>query len=146
LNVGTTNIPVDEALGRAHTALLDDLRRLEEAACPPPGDGPSELETRLGATQAHITDHFRFEEEDGYMDVLRKSQPHLERVIGQLADEHRELAAALAALLEQARAVRELDGKARTAVREWIARVRRHESRENQLVQDGFNRDIGTDD
>jgi hypothetical protein len=144
--VGTINIPVAEALGRAHTALLDDLRWLEEAACPPPGDGPSELETRLAATQGHVTDHFRFEEQDGYMDALRTSQPHLERAIGQLAEEHRDLAAALAALLEQAREVRHLHGKASAAVREWIGRVRRHEARENQLVQEAFNRDIGTDD
>jgi hypothetical protein len=139
-------MPVAEALGRAHAALLDDLRRLEEAGRPASGAGPSELETRLAATQAHITAHFRFEEEDGYMDALLKCQPHLERAIRQLAEEHRELAQTLAALLERARAVRDLDGKVREAVREWIARVHRHETRENQLVQEAFNRDIGSDD
>jgi hemerythrin-like domain-containing protein len=144
--VEKTNLLDVEALGRAHTDLLDDLRRLEGADRPASGAGPSELESRLAATQAHITEHFRFEEEGGYMDALRKDQPHLERAILQLAAEHRELAQAVAALLEQARAVRDLDGKVRDAVREWIARVRRHETRENQLVQDAFNRDIGSDD
>jgi hypothetical protein len=34
----------------------------------------------------------------------------------------------------------------RQEVRAWIERVRQHEARENDLVQEAFNRDIGTED
>jgi hypothetical protein len=31
-------------------------------------------------------------------------------------------------------------------VREWVERVRRHETRETDLVQDAYNLDIGAED
>ena len=31
-------------------------------------------------------------------------------------------------------------------VRKWVAHLRQHESRENELVQDAFNRDITAED
>jgi hypothetical protein len=80
-----------EALGQAHVALLADLRELEQATRPFSGEGLEELRTRLGAAQAHISEHFRFEEQNGYMDAVRKREPRLERAIQQLAEEHEQL-------------------------------------------------------
>jgi hypothetical protein len=144
--VGTTENSVAEALCRAHVALLEDLRKLEEAARPASGESLTELRARLGATQAHVTEHFRFEEQNGYLDAVRKREPRLERAIQQLAEEHRALAESLEVLIKQARAATTLDDPFREAIRRWVERVREHEARENDLVQDAFNLDIGAED
>jgi hypothetical protein len=144
--VGRTENAVAEALGQAHVALLADLRELEQAVRPSSGEGLPDLRARLGATHTHITEHFRFEEQNGYMDAVRKREPRLERTVQQLAEEHRQLARSLEVLIEQARAATSLDDPFREEVRGWVERVRRHEVRENDVVQDAFNLDIGAED
>jgi len=141
-----TETSVAEALGRAHVALLEDLRKLEGAAQPPSAKGLAELRTRLGRTRTHITEHFRFEEKNGYMAAVRKREPRLERTVQQLADEHRQLAQTLDGLIEQAGAARTLDEALREKVRAWVEKVRKHEASENDLVQDVFNLDVGAED
>jgi hypothetical protein len=135
-----------EAHRRAHAVLHEDLRQLEEAAHPAAGQGPAELLARLGVTQAHLAEHFRFEEHDGYMDAVRKREPRLERTVEQLAEEHRQLAQALAQLVGEAGAATGVGPALRDGVRGWVQRVRRHEARENHLVQSAFNLDIGAED
>src|SRR5208282_360511 len=98
----TTENAVAEALALAHRALLSDLRELEQAASRPSQEGLEDLRARLGAAHTHITEHFRFEEENGYMDAVRKREPRLERTIEQLAAEHRELARTLSSLIGEA--------------------------------------------
>jgi predicted PilT family ATPase len=144
--MGTTETSVAETLTRAHEALLEDLRKLAEAVRPASTEGLAELRARLDATRGHIAEHFRFEEQNGYMDAVRKREPRLERTIQQLADEHRELLQSLDAVIEEARAAPGLDGTLREEVRQWGEAVRRHEVRENDLVQDAFNLDIGAED
>lgn len=112
----------------------------------PWGEGLTEVTARLGAARTHITEHFRFEEQNGYMDRVRKHEPRLERAIQQLGDEHRQLAQSLDALIEQARVATSLDEAFREKVRAWVEGVRQHEVRENDLVQDAFNLDIGAED
>jgi hypothetical protein len=80
------------------------------------------------------------------MDVVRTREPRLERTIQQLAREHRQLAQSLEALIAQARAATDLHDRLQVAVREWVERVRQHEMRENNLVQDAFDLDIGAED
>ena len=144
--MGTTENSVAEALGRAHVALLADLRELEQSARPSSGEGLAGLRARLGATQTHVTEHFRFEEQNGYMEAVLKREPRLERAIQQLAEEHRSLAQSLAVLVERAKAGTSLDDPFREEVRGWVERVRQHEARENEVVQDAFNLDIGAED
>ncbi len=141
-----TETSLAESLQQAHAALLDDLRKLEEASRAAPREGPGELRTRLDATHAHLVEHFRFEEQNGYLDAVRKQEPRLERVIEQLAQEHRQLLQALEALIEAARSPRCLGEPFQAEVREWVERVRQHEVRENDLVQDAFNLDLGAED
>jgi hemerythrin-like domain-containing protein len=135
-----------EALGRAHTALLVDLRKLEEAIQSSAGEGLAELRSQLDTTRTHILAHFRFEERNGYMDTVRKREPRLERAIQLLVAEHQQLAQALTALIEQARGAPDLNARFRKQVQAWIERVRQHEASENDLVQDAFNQDIGPED
>jgi hypothetical protein len=144
--MNTRGISIAEALGRAHAALAEDLRQLEEAIRPASGDGFVALRARLDATSAHLLRHFEFEEQNGYLDAVRKREPRLERNVEQLGGEHPELAHGLEVLIGKARAVTSLWDSLREDVRGWIERVRQHEARENDLVQDAFNWDIGAED
>jgi hypothetical protein len=144
--VETTENSVAANLKRAHVALLADLRELEQAVRPPSGEGLEELRARLGAALAHVTEHFRFEEQDGYMDAVRRREPRLERSVQQLAEEHAQLRQLLEAIIGGAGAAASLGDALREKIRGWIERVRRHEARENNLVQGAFNLDISAGD
>jgi hemerythrin len=141
-----TDSSIAKALSRAHQALLKDLGKLEESVDSASEQDLQALQVRLGATRAHILDHFRFEEQNGYMDKVRNREPRLERTIDQLASEHRHLAQSLAVLIEKAKEAKYVDQALRTEVRDWIAAVQQHESREDELVQGAFNLDIGAED
>jgi len=135
-----------EALAKAHVALLKDLRQLDEVSRLPSPGSFAEMTTRLAAAREHIAEHFRFEEQNGYLDVVRRREPQMDRTIEELHEEHRQLLLSLNALLEEARAYGGAEGTFREKVRAWVRRVRQHESRENSLVQDAFTTDIGTED
>jgi hypothetical protein len=141
-----TATAVAEALGQAHAALTADLRQLEQAVQPAAGASVEEVRDRLAATRTHIAEHFRFEEENGYMDAVRKREPRLERAIQLLAAEHRQLARSLDALIGAVGSAAGLGNPLREEVREWIDDVRQHEIRENDLVQDAFNQEVGAED
>jgi len=137
---------VAQALSRAHLALLNDLKKLEDSVDEAKGPDLTALGVRLGATKTHILEHFRFEEQNGYMDKVRKREPRLERTIDQLENEHRQLSQSLDSLIGKAKEATNLDHSLRNQVFDWIASVRKHETREDELVQDAFNLDIGTED
>ena len=142
----STGTSIDGALSRADATLLEDLRQLEEAIRPASGERLAELRTRLGATRVHIAEHFRFEEENGFMEAVRKREPRLERAIQQLAGDHRQLTKSLDAVIKEAEAATNPNDTLRNAVREWLEHVRQHEIRENDVVQDAFNFDIAAED
>jgi hypothetical protein len=142
----TPEASLAKALGRAHTALLKDLTKLEAGLSTTSGKSLTKLRAQLEATRKHITEHFRFEEQNGYMDVVRKREPRFERIVEQLAHEHRELTHSLDALIEQVHAARTSGAKIQEDVKEWLKHVRAHETRENELIQDAFNLDIGAED
>jgi iron-sulfur cluster repair protein YtfE (RIC family) len=144
--VGRTEDSIAEALGKAHVALLTDLGGLDQAVHTSSEEGLVALRARLEATSANLTKHFRSEEQNGYMDVIRKREPRLERTIQQLAEEHGQLRQSLDALIEEAGAATGVDDALRNHIRELIARVRQHEIRENDLVQEAFNLDISAED
>jgi hypothetical protein len=135
-----------EALRKAHAALLEDLRKLEQASRLAAGAGAIALRARLRLTRAHLAEHFRFEEQDGYMGALRQREPRLERTIAGLADEHRRLMQSLKGLIREAGAAGAPNDGIGKKIRAWIRSVRRHEARESELVQDAFNTDIGAED
>jgi cell division septum initiation protein DivIVA len=141
-----TGVSVAEDLRQAHATLLQDVGTLEDAARPTANEDLTEFRSRLAATRKHIAEHFRFEEQNGYMDTIRKREPRLERAIEQLAQEHRQLAQALEALMADAAAATTMADSLRERVREWIGHLRQHELRENELVQAAFNLDIGAED
>lgn len=141
-----TSPAVVEVLARAHQALLQDLRRLEDTARAAEGGTLAEARAWLVAVRAHLADQFRFEEEDGYLHAVRKREPRLERAAEQLAEEHRGLMRGLDALLEAAAGAPALEDQLREGIRQWVKDVRKHEAREDDLVQGAFTQDLGTED
>jgi hypothetical protein len=135
-----------EALNRAHHALLEDVRTLEIVVSPPARQGPAQVAGCLEVLREHISEHFRFEEQDGYMEAVRQRQPNREREMNQLQDEHVLLARSLDDLITEARAAREMADSFRASVRAWVERVRQHEVHENRLVQEAFNQDVSAED
>jgi hypothetical protein len=135
--------PLGEAFHEAHVALGKDLRELTAAARAPSGTLP-ELAACLERTQVHLAEHFRFEEENGYMDAVLQRDPNRERTVGHLRDEHRRLAESLEAL--RALAAGGPGEALRTKVLAWVESVRDHESRENALVQEVFNVEVSAED
>jgi hypothetical protein len=132
-----------EGLREAHARLRQDLSELEAAAQGPVA-GPATPDALLRRVRANLAEHFRFEEENGYMSAVLLRDPNRARQVEQLLDEHRRLFAALEALLDEAgQGVTEA---ARAKVLGWVASVRRHEEREDTLVQDVFNVDTGAED
>jgi hypothetical protein len=137
---------VAEANSRAHAALLRDLQALEVVGRSAAKHGLESLRARLETTRAHIVEHFRFEEENGYMEAVRKREPRLERAVDQLADEHRQLLDSLDALRTEIASAANEDGTVAAKVTAWVQKVQQHEARENHLVQDAFGLDIGAED
>jgi hypothetical protein len=134
------------ALYRAHGILMHDLEKLEAAVQPGSGLNIEDVRPLLAATHAHLLRHFRFEEHDGYMDLVRTQEPRLERAVQHLADEHHQLAQSLDDLIAEADNAGSLSDKLRSEVQAWLAGVRSHEERENELVQDVFSLDLGAKD
>jgi hypothetical protein len=130
-------------LRQAHRALLADLQRLEEMARAHPVKSKKDLLDALHAAHAHVAEHFRFEERDGYFDAVRMRAPHQERAIQHLAAEHRQLEESLRGLLREAGRDNE---DVRGHVIEWVRSIRDHETRENKLVQEVFYRDVAAED
>lgn len=135
-----------EALRQAHGALLEDLTGLENAAHSSLDTDSAAMLSCLERTRAHILEHFRFEEQNGYMAVALQREPSLARTVEQLRDEHHQLALKLEGLLEQTRTGQPFGEAIRDQVRSWVESVRQHEARENSLVQYAFNVDFGAED
>jgi hemerythrin-like domain-containing protein len=133
-------------LREAHTALLHDLAEMKDAVFAAAEEDRAEIKARLDQTRTHIAEHFRFEEDNGYMDVVLQREPHQARTIEGLRDEHRRLAEQLEAIVEHVAAGRRLDKAFREAVLAWLKAVRHHEAHESRLVQDAFNIDFGWED
>jgi hypothetical protein len=135
------SLSVGDAMLRAHETLHEDLDRLHEALASVAAAGHW-----LTALRGHVIDHFRQEEQGGYMAAVLERQPHKERVVQQLLAEHARLAEALDALLAEVASAESLDDGLRGRVGAWAEHLRRHEAEENVLVEDAFNRDVGPTD
>jgi hypothetical protein len=135
-----------ESLRQEHLELLGDLQRLEEAVRPGTGETPSGLGARLEKLQAHLIEHFRFEEQDGYMAPVLKQEPRFEPVIQELLGQHRQIAETIDALLQELRSLQCLPDGFGEKVRAWVKQVRQHESRESNLVQEVYYSSEATGD
>ncbi|MBM3993105.1 MAG: hemerythrin domain-containing protein [Planctomycetes bacterium] len=137
---------IAEALRHAHHALLRDLRRLQDVARPGSDVTLIELRTLLSETYTHLCEHFRWEEQDGYLDELDEAEPRFQRVVQELGEEHRELRRTLDDLHGDTILASTVDPALLANIRNWIDRLRRHEARENSLVEDAVTSDLASAD
>jgi chromosome segregation ATPase len=135
-----------DAMRRAHQVLRHDLERLKAEIQPSSQAGVLDLCDRLGAVRDHVANHFRLEEQNGYMDVVAKRQPRLNRAIRQLAEEHAGLLQSLDDIIAEAIRTTAVDDRLRKRITTWLESVHNHEDRENRLIEDAFELDIGTND
>jgi hemerythrin len=138
---------ITEALERAHAKLTSDLQRIETILHQPPSpESHSELSYELAKVRRYLLEHFRYEEQNGYMDVVRKRDPRFDHAIAQLRVQHRELAQTLDGLILQSQSRQTVDEAFRAMIQEWSNRLRAHETKEDELVQEAFTVDVGTKD
>jgi iron-sulfur cluster repair protein YtfE (RIC family) len=135
-----------EALHEAHTDLLRDLQDVERVVSAGSQEAPQKLSVRLGQLRTHLADHFRFEEEGGYMAPVLKQEPRLAPAIQELLAEHGQMAQTLSALIQEVDTTPSLPETLREKVRAWVGRVRHHETRENNLVQEAYYSEGATGD
>jgi hemerythrin-like domain-containing protein len=136
--VNTPERSFADALHDEHTSLLRDLQQLEKAVGPTSGEGPAELGSRLGKVLAHLADHFHFEEEGGYMAAVLKREPRFSAEIQELLAEHGQMAQALDAIIEEVGREPTVQDVSRRKIHAWVGKVRHHETRENDLVQEAY--------
>jgi len=125
---------------------MTHLLNLEEMTDSSSGADGRALGACLTSLRSNLDEHFRFEERNGYMDAVLARAPQMARQVEGLREEHAEMRQSLIALAAQARKARSVDDELRQKVRDWVAKVRNHERRENLLVEDTFNRDLGAKD
>ena len=136
-------------LGDAHASILGQLACREEGPEPGTVACAGLLVRRLIEVQASLQCHFRFEEEGGYMSRILADAPYLHRAAQELLAEHGRLSDYLASLIAFAAAFPPeslVTPALREQAHQWLLLVRGHEARENRLIQQACNLDIGTDD
>lgn len=94
--------------------------------------------------------HIEVEELDGFMRPVCERRPTLTPVLDRLLKEHHDMLARCTVIEQFLCAHRETTEKncarAQDDVRALLADLERHEAAENKLLQEVFNRDIGTGD
>lgn len=138
--------PIADEMRRAHVNLMRGLRDLRAAVRSQSSESLLGVRSRLGAVREQVAEHFRMEEQGGYMDVVRQRQPRLERAAEHLAAEHEELLHALDELIRTAGQATSLTPSLGDAIEAWAEGIRGHEDRENQLIEDAFDLDLGPGD
>ena len=134
-----------ERMYEAHAALMREITDLEAWATAGSASSPNHGHERLVALRAKVLAHFAFEENSGYMAEVLKDAPHLDQIVEELLEQHRQLAGGLDALIDECRgwSGADPDIKFFHKARNWIDLVRSHESREDSLVQAASNQDMG---
>ncbi len=139
-------LSIADSLSAAHRALASDLQKLEEASAPGSHKSLAEIHEQLGQTRVHVLEHFHFEEQNGFMEAVVKRDPRFDRAVSELFEEHRQMRDSLEKLLADTRDAPPAAADVREEIRTWIKRLRRHEARENERIQDAFCQDFTGED
>ena len=99
-----------------------------------------------------IQSHFHHEEADGYLSEALERAPRLTNQAGRLLDKHETLSELLGQLRNHVQRTVPTDGPRVAAwwkeltdqFHDFSNRLLRHETEEDKLVQEAFNRDLGT--
>jgi len=125
---------------------MENLHKLEKAVRPEAGTSMDEIRNCLEPTYTHLTEHFRLEEKDGFLDDLRRCNPRFERITLELFNEHRDLMWSINEIRGEILTESRVNEDLREKIQTWIGQVRRHERRETDLIQEAVDTDIGTKD
>ena len=142
-----THLYYEEVL-REHRELLASVRRIREALEARRG-GKNSLPGMLGELAAHLTSHFAFECEDGYLFEALENAPQLQGEADALERQHPELLDAVMKLRERVIDQEESDAWWQSLQHDFEAfsqSLIEHERDENRLVQEALDRDTGTRD
>jgi len=131
-----------ETVHQTHRLLFEELRALRAALRSPSSD----LSEKLEETGALLREHFALKEEGGYLASVLEVQPQMGRAVRRLMDERGQILRHLDEVLDEARRGDMAREEFRQKVRDWVANVRRHEARENCLVQDTYGLDLSAED
>jgi hypothetical protein len=135
-------------LHQEHVLLFGQLAMLEEKAEPGSTDRMGQLVVRLIEARESLQRHFHFEEQGGYMSQVLADAPHLSHAAHDLFEEHGRLSDNLDSLITLVGGISPETFVAPTLqgqVRELVRLVRGHEARENRLIQQACNQDLGSE-
>ena len=136
-----------------HRACMQLLSEVEECLDRPPDDPAgwiSDLKQRLTRLTAALDEHFTGEEAGPMFRDLPIRHPRLAGPLKQLEDEHKEMRVDLQSVRDKAEELdqpevfelRELNAR----VQLFVARLRRHEAAENELVIQAYWDEVGVGD
>ena len=125
--------------------LLDEIRAMLAAKESDFG----EVASRLARARDLLTQHFEHEEAEGYFFHVIRVAPQYKLLVDSLCQEHPKLSEQITALVEEAEQLPGSDacwGYVERQFKAFSFQLSRHESKENRMVQQAYNRDIGTSD
>ena len=136
------------AIHEEHRELLRSLEEIESLIQPGPG-GSGQAAARLrgevdrlpGALERHFE-----REEEGVFRMMEAEHPEWSGALDALRREHGEILAALESIREGARSLRDpgLVAGIRDGLGAVLAKLRNHEHRETELIQESVSRDLGS--
>jgi hypothetical protein len=133
-------------LDLAHASLRKDLQALQDVVSADCDVTPLTMGNRLATARTQVAEHFAWEEKNGWSAAILLQEPRLEHAVRHLLQEHRELTQSLNTLIDEAESIQRVDKLFREKVLRWIERVRDHEARENELLEEAFEEDLGAGD
>lgn len=142
-----------ELIKREHGELKDLLSQVRSTMY---GQQPDAQQARqlIGDLYERIQSHFHHEEKGGYLSEALERAPRLTNLAGRLHEQHETLSEMLGELRNHVQQTvptddlradawwKELDNQFHV----FFNRLLRHETEEDKLVQEAFNRDLGTCD
>jgi hypothetical protein len=141
--------PEAERRHEAHAAIEEDHKILRELLGRIEGSADlCQLQGLMAELKPLLVEHFEREDADtGFPDIVRSNAPDRMAVVEELAGEHDEILAMIEGLEGRIREL--LEGPAAQLFREGVElaeKLRRHESRETDLLLDVMYTDMGTKD
>lgn len=110
-----------------------------------PREQMAPLAAQLRELQTHLTEHFRHEEEGGFLDEACALAPRWQDAANQLRTEHQQMRQRLAHLLnliEHGRRTKQQCADLREEFEMLLAELVNHERTENQILNRAFNVDM----
>jgi uncharacterized protein involved in exopolysaccharide biosynthesis len=140
-----TDADPPEVVGRVdddHQTLRAKVDALRQALTAPDRVSPQAFAAQVESLAAQLESHFALEEDSGMFVDITSQVPELGHRVQRLLNQHVELRAAFADILERLRARQDVAAALTEALDDLVA----HERSETQLIQDAYLTDLGRGD